>query len=82
VTEANWPAEKSNGPTRVDGEPHPLDVVRGVVQPDDPTGEDAAGMDDQVVLVEPGDLAVRPRHGAAGEDQAARLLLVGQANSE
>ena len=35
-------------------------------------------MDDQIVLLEPGDFAVLPRHGAAGEDQAARLLLVGQ----
>src|SRR5215216_713763 len=35
-------------------------------------------MDDQVVLLQPGDLAVLPGHGAAGEDQAALFLLVGQ----
>ena len=63
-------------PARHDGEPHALDVVRGVVEADHPAGQDAARMDDQVVLLEPGHLAVRPRHGAAGEDQAARLLLV------
>ncbi len=35
-------------------------------------------MDDQVVLLEPGDFALFPRHGAAGEDQPALLLVVGQ----
>src|SRR5260370_1655982 len=35
-------------------------------------------MDDEVVLLQPGDFAVFPRHGAAGEDEAARFLLVGQ----
>ncbi len=35
-------------------------------------------MDDQVVLLQPGDLALVPGHGAAGEDQAALLLLVGE----
>ena len=38
--------------------------------------QDAARMGDQVVLLDPGDLAVGPRHGAAGEDQAARLLVL------
>ena len=35
-------------------------------------------MDDQVVLFEPRDLAFLPGHGAAGQDQAAVLLLVGE----
>ena len=63
---------------RGDLQANALDVVRGVVEPDDLAVEQAARMDDQVVLLQPGDLAVLPRHGAAGEDQAARLLLVGQ----
>ena len=63
---------------RRDFEPDPLDVVRRVVDARHPTGEQTARMDDEVVLLEPGHLASVPGNGTAGEDQAARPLLVGQ----
>ena len=45
---------------RGDLQANALDVVRGVVESDDLAVEQAARMDDQVVLLQPGDLAVCP----------------------